>query len=81
MMTPVYRIKARAALILVVLVHRASLGSEGFDLSLPFLAHLVELLVGALIGGHVLEDVFHIDEGKLLCHRRLRKEGEESEQE
>ena len=53
--------------VLVVLVEGLGLDGDGLDLCLPLLRRLAELLVGALVGGDILQDVLHIDEGELLC--------------
>ena len=45
--------------------------AEGFHFCLPFAGHLIELFIGALVGGNVLKNIFHVDEHKLLCFRLL----------
>ena len=54
-------------LVLVVLVECLGLLIEGFNLGLPFLGGLVELLICSLIGGDVAEYVLHINECEFLC--------------
>ena len=54
-------------LVLVVFVKGLGLVVEGFDLVLPAAGDLVELFVGALVGGNIAENVFHVDEGEFLC--------------
>ena len=51
---------------LVALVGSLCLGLQSRDLALPALGELLELLVHQLVGGILLEDVVHIDEGELL---------------
>ncbi len=52
--------------VLIVLIQGLGLGGQCIDLSLPFLRHLIQLLVGTLIGGDILQDILHIHQCELL---------------
>ena len=53
-------------LVLIVLVECLGLGGQCVDFCLPLFGGLVQLFVGTLVGGDILQDILHIDERELL---------------
>ena len=69
-------------LVLIVLVELLCLIVECLNFGLPSAGGLVELLVGTLVSGNVLEDILHIHQCKLLgggAERTAAKHKEENE--